>query len=396
MGTDEAGNPCHSSMYRYLWSNGPKEALEFSNYSFEEHFGRPIPSYPPRPVLFDYITGRAKKAGIRDNIRFNTLVRDVRCCKETGQFAVTSRNASSDTETTETDHVIVATGYFSTPNFPYYEGFESFNGRILHAHDFRDAREFVNQDVLLVGSSYSAEDIGSQCWKYGCKSVTTTYRTSPMGYDWPKSWQECPLLERVKGKTVFFKDGSSKEVDAIILCTGYLHHFPFLPDDLRLKTRNRLAVADLYKGAVWRPNPKLFYLGMQDQFFTFTMFDAQAWYVRDIIMGRIPLPSDDIMVQDPIDREKEEDKLTDDFGRIRYQGNYVRELVADTDYPSFDVDAADESLFQWKKHKKEGIMTFRDRSYVSPVTETMAPVHHTVWTEAMDDSLDSFLEVNDN
>ena len=121
MGTDEAGNPCHSSMYRYLWSNGPKEALEFSNYSFEEHFGRPIPSYPPRPMLFDYITGRAKKARIRDNIRFNTL-RDVRYCKETGQFAVTSRNASSDTETTETfDHVIVivATGHFSTPNYPY-------------------------------------------------------------------------------------------------------------------------------------------------------------------------------------------------------------------------------------------------------------------------------------
>ena len=27
-GIDEAGNPCHGSMYRYLWSNGPKEGLE--------------------------------------------------------------------------------------------------------------------------------------------------------------------------------------------------------------------------------------------------------------------------------------------------------------------------------------------------------------------------------
>ena len=40
-GTDEAGDPCHASMYRYLWSNGPKEGLEFADYTFDEHFGKP-------------------------------------------------------------------------------------------------------------------------------------------------------------------------------------------------------------------------------------------------------------------------------------------------------------------------------------------------------------------
>src|SRR5256885_3510538 len=66
--------------------------------------------------------------------------------------------------------------------------------------------------------------------------------------------------------TLFRSDGSSKEVDAIILCTGYLHHFPFLPDDLRLKTTNRLWPLGLYQGVVWENNPRLFYIGMQDQF----------------------------------------------------------------------------------------------------------------------------------
>ena len=50
-GLDEYGEPVHGSMYRYLWSNGPKECLEFADYSFEEHFGKPIASYPPRAVL---------------------------------------------------------------------------------------------------------------------------------------------------------------------------------------------------------------------------------------------------------------------------------------------------------------------------------------------------------
>ena len=29
-GVEASGEPCHGSMYRYLWSNGPKEGLEFA------------------------------------------------------------------------------------------------------------------------------------------------------------------------------------------------------------------------------------------------------------------------------------------------------------------------------------------------------------------------------
>ena len=29
---------------------------------------------------------------------------------------------------------------------------------------------------------------------------------------------------------------------------------------------------------------------MQDQWFTFNMFDAQAWYARDLILGRLKVP----------------------------------------------------------------------------------------------------------
>jgi trimethylamine monooxygenase len=64
-------------MYRYLWSNGPKECLEFADYSFEEHFGRAIPSYPPRAVLQDYIAGRVGKSGVRKYVRFHTIARRV-------------------------------------------------------------------------------------------------------------------------------------------------------------------------------------------------------------------------------------------------------------------------------------------------------------------------------
>ncbi|MEM7669679.1 MAG: NAD(P)/FAD-dependent oxidoreductase, partial [Pseudomonadota bacterium] len=292
-GVDQFGEPVHGSMYRYLWSNGPKEGLEFADYTFEEHFGTAIASYPPRAVLFDYIEGRVKKAGVRDKIRFSTVCRNVEHDAGTGMFTVTVEHLpEKHTYSEEFDHVIVATGHFSTPNVPFYPGFESFNGRVLHAHDFRDAMEFKGKDILILGTSYSAEDIGSQCWKYGAKSITVAHRTAPMGYDWPENWQEVPALVKVEKNTATFKDGTTKDVDSIILCTGYQHHFPFMPDDLRLVTANRLATADLYKGVAFVNNPDLFYLGMQDQWYTFNMFDAQAWWVRDAIMGRIDIPAD--------------------------------------------------------------------------------------------------------
>jgi trimethylamine monooxygenase len=393
-GLDEYGEPVHGSMYRYLWSNGPKEGLEFADYSFEEHFGRAIPSYPPREVLYDYIIGRVEKSNIRQWIRFNSPVRHVSYDEHEGLFHVTVKDNLKDVEYTETfDHVIVASGHFSTPNVPFYPGFESFKGRILHAHDFRDAMEFKNKDLLLIGTSYSAEDIGSQCWKYGAKSITVSYRTAPMGHQWPDNWEELPLLEKVEGNTVTFKDGSKRDVDAIILCTGYNHHFPFMAEELRLKTNNRLYPINLYKGVVWEHNPKLMYLGMQDQWFTFNMFDAQAWYARDVIMDRIELPSQLEMHAD-IDRNRaEEDTGKDDYAAIKFQGKYTMDLMAETDYPDFDTAGAIQAFLEWKGHKKENIMTFRDHGYKSALTGTMAPNHHTPWMDALDDSLECYLDI---
>ena len=389
-GLDEYGEPVHCSMYRYLWSNGPKEGLEFADYTFEEHFGKQIASYPPREVLRDYILGRVEKAGVRDWVRFRHPVRWVTYKEDKGTFRVTAEDLKAQkVYTEEFDYVICASGHFSTPNVPHFEGLEGFNGRVLHAHDFRDALEFKDKDILIIGTSYSAEDIGSQCWKYGCKSVTVSHRTAPMGFKWPDNWQEVPLLTKVEGNTATFKDGSQKRVDAIILCTGYLHHFPFMDEPLKLRTANRLATADLYKGVVWNANPKLFYLGMQDQWFTFNMFDAQAWWVRDAILGRIEIPSDRAVLDADVERRVAEEDASED--PIGYQGDYVKELIAETDYPSFDVDGACAAFYEWKKHKKENIMGFRNNSYKSVMTGSMAPKHHTPWVDALDDSMEAYL-----
>ncbi|WP_342234843.1 NAD(P)/FAD-dependent oxidoreductase [Inquilinus sp. OTU3971] len=391
-GLDEYGEPVHGSMYRYLWSNGPKECLEFADYSFEEHFGKPIASYPPRAVLWDYIKGRVEKANVRPWVRFNTPVRMVRFDPDTKMFTVTAHNRVEDRMYDEEfDYVVVASGHFSTPNVPQFEGVKTFNGRVLHAHDFRDALEFKGKDILIVGRSYSAEDIGSQCWKYGAKSVTTSYRSKPMGFKWPQNFEERPLLVRLENRTAHFLDGSSKDVDALILCTGYQHHFPFLPDELRLKTANRLWSDSLYKGVVFDRNPQLFYIGMQDQFYTFNMFDVQAWWARDVMIGRIELPPEEELKANFARWRAREETLDGVEQMIWFQGDYVKELLAETDYPSFDIEGTNQTFMEWEHHKAEDIMGFRNNAYRSLMTGTMSPMHHTPWLEALDDSMEAYL-----
>ena len=392
-GLDEFGEPVHGSMYRYLWSNGPKECLEFADYSFEEHFGKPIPSFPPREVLADYIKGRVEKAGVRDWCKFRHPARWVEYNESKENFTVVAHDLVNDKQVRdEFDYVIVATGHFSTPNVPTFEGMDTFEGRVLHAHDFREALEFKDLDVMIVGSSYSAEDIGSQCWKYGAKSITACYRTNPMGFHWPDNWDTKPLLTKVEGKTCHFKDGSSKDIDAIILCTGYLHHFPFMQDDLRLKATNRMWTPGLYQGVAFEDNPKVMYLGMQDQFYTFNMFDAQAWWARDVIMGKIDLPAKADMLAHSAKWEEREGTLETDEDLIWFQGDYTKDLIDQSDYPSFDIEGVNQTFVQWEHHKHDDIMNFRDNGYKSLMTGTDAPVHHTKWVEAMDDSLETYMK----
>ena len=393
-GVGKYGEPTHGSMYKYLWSNGPKECLEFSDYSFDEHFGKPISSYPPRSVLFDYIQGRVRKSDVRKYIRFNTTTRWVEYNEETKQFKVILDDLVNNRTYTEIfDYLVVATGHFSTPNMPYFEGVQDFPGIIMHAHDFRGADQFKDKDVLLIGSSYSAEDIGVQSYKHGAQSVTISYRSQPLGMDWPEGMKEVPLLEKFEGDLGYFSDGTSQRFDAVVMCTGYQHKFPFLPDELRLKTANCLYPENLYKGLVFNKLPNLLYLGMQDQYYTFNMFDAQAWFARDIMQGKIKLPNEE-QRNDDIKLWMERsaaNKNHDD--EVDFQTDYVKDLIAATNYPSFDLDAVAVLFKQWLKDKDENILEYRDKTYTSVITGTKAEKHHTVWLDEMDDTFERFLSI---
>ena len=261
LGTDKYGEHCHTSMYRYLWSNGPKEVLEMGDYTFKEHYGKAIPSFPPRLVLRDYVLGKGKKNNIDRFIRFSTVVRHAEPKGE--QFILTSQNLKTKEEKQEIfDYLIICSGHFSVPNLPTYPGIDDFKGRVMHSHDFRDAAGFKGQKMLLIGNSYSAEDIALQCNKYGVEDITLSYRSAATGFKWPKGIREIPQLVKYEDDVFHFIDGSTDTFDVVMFCTGYLHHFPYLTESIRLVAKNHIFIDGLYKGVVLNKNPRVMYIGM--------------------------------------------------------------------------------------------------------------------------------------
>ena len=76
---------------------------------------------------------------------------------------------------------------------------------------------------------------------------------------------------------------------------------------------------------------------------------------------------------------------------IDFQTEYTKDLHKASDYPKIDFELIRKHFKDWEHHKEEDIMTYRNQSFSSAVTGTEAPIHHTPWAEAMDDSMKTFL-----
>ena len=328
-------------------------------------------------------------------------VKNVQFNKRTKTFTVSVKDLVKGEEySQEFDRVIVASGHYSTPHVPNFTGIESFNGRVLHSHDFRNAREFTGKRCLLIGSSLTAEDIGLQLYKFGAKNVTMSWRTQPMGFDWPDTMKEEQLLIKIDGNTCSFKNGHVEDFDSIILCTGYRHYFPFMNPEHRLEATNIYNLPNLYRNVQWYGTSKgtsdadgrLFYLGMQDQFYTFTMFMMQGLWTAQVIKGIITPPSREKCVADIAKNLATNETLDHYNKRIDNQTEYMEKLRADTKH-AVSLAGCAEIFRDWEQDKLAGILEYRDKTYKNLFTGVVSPLLKMPWVKLLDDSMKTYLSL---
>merc|ERR1711934_30455 len=390
----ERGDSVHQSMYRYHQTNGLNEMLELPDYSFVEHFGHATTSYPPRAVMLDYMQGWARKWGF--NVTLNRKVMSVKYDSSTAKFTVISEDTTNASrQWNYFDNVIVSTGHFSVPNYiPPYPGMEFFDGFAIHSHNFRDARDHAGQDVLVIGSGYSGEDIAMQCAKFGANSCTVCHQEGmEMGHD----FGHMPIIEKPlpthydpKTGLFHFVDGTTGKYHGMIYCTGYKHSFPFLSEELMLRTPNRLIPDTLWKGIVHPNNPALMFLGMPDQYYTFSAFHAQSKLSLAVCEGRVALPSKEEMLADTALWQDREDNMGDDH-KVHHRLQYAHMNEAAELGGGHLRD--DSHLFdQWCDDRHHDILTYRDQTATSMVSGVSSLSFGVPWVKMFTDDKNAYLD----
>jgi dimethylaniline monooxygenase (N-oxide forming) len=141
VGKDKHGLEVHSSMYKGLHTNLPKEIMGYPDF--------PIPkqekSYIPSDDMVAFLNLYADKFDFRKNIKFEHHVIRVRpLIDDTWEIIV--RNLPADRyETHIFDAVLVCNGHYHTPSLPKYEGRDLFKGKQIHSHDYRCPKPFAGE-----------------------------------------------------------------------------------------------------------------------------------------------------------------------------------------------------------------------------------------------------------
>jgi putative flavoprotein involved in K+ transport len=77
------------------------------------------------------------------------------------------------------NNVVVATGYDREPAMPSWPGRDEFEGRHLHAAEYRSPKPFAGEDVLVVGAGNTGTEIATQLAHGGAARVRLSMRTPP-------------------------------------------------------------------------------------------------------------------------------------------------------------------------------------------------------------------------
>jgi len=295
--------------------------------------GTSLASYPPDvpdfgswTTVLSYIRTISQTTGVEAITIHNTRVEEVK--KDSGSWEIrtltlkvdAAEGASRWTERNWAfDAVVVASGHYHTPRIPDFTGLREwkaqFPDRVGHSKQYRSPEPFRGRNVLLVGGGVSSGDIAREL-----DGVANKVFQSVRGGKFDLSAALLPEnAQRVAGVkafnvattanagsagTVELLDGSVlRDIDHIVLATGYLTSYPFLGHlhsdaaPLREAGEELLVTADgamthnLHRDIFYIPDPSLAFLGVPFHLSTFPTVDFQSRAVARVLSGQATLPT---------------------------------------------------------------------------------------------------------
>ncbi|KAL4631387.1 flavin-containing monooxygenase FMO GS-OX-like 4 isoform X1 [Arapaima gigas] len=297
VGLHENGLPIHSSMYRDLRTNIPKEVMSFPDFPFDKR----LPSFVHHTEVRKYLEQYCDHFRLRDHIQFGTMVDLVKPKRVKDGWrglawdVTTSNRVDPGTSVTEQfDAVMICNGHFFDPYIPAIPGMDKFPGTLMHSHDYRSAEPFAGKSVVVLGAGLSGLDIAMELSGVEAE-VILSHGQCPLSSPLPPRVEQAPPVARVhEDGTLQFQDGRQTRPDVFMLCTGYNFTFPFLHPELGLKILDHF-VFPLYKFLMPPAFPSLFIVGICRAICPFPHFHCQAQFVLSVLDGTFPLPSQEEM-----------------------------------------------------------------------------------------------------
>lgn len=293
---DKNGLDIHSSLYRGLITNLPKEIMSFPEFPYET----PERSFVTSEETLAYIHRYAETFDLLKHIKLEHHVLRIRPLFDDKWEFIVYNIDEKKYETFIFDAVLVCSG-FSVPLMPRIPGRDIFKGKQLHSHFYRDAKHYENENVLIIGGGPSGIDLAIQIGKWAKKLVWANHMLKTFGQKLritlSENSSEKPDVKRFTETGAEFDDGSFEEISTIIYATGYDFKFPFLSTDCGLQCHQKY-VRPLYKHCININHPSMALIGLPFFAVGTDLFDLQIRFCLTFMTHKKLLPTRDEMIED--------------------------------------------------------------------------------------------------
>lgn len=188
--TVERGRAC---VMRSTVVNSSKEMSAFSDYPPDAR----LPNYMHNSLMTRYIEDYGRQSGAVDRVLLRHEVAEVKpATADCHRWMLRVRRLDAGDEfVEERDAVMVCTGHHAFPLWPRFKGLGDehgegrvFEGRVMHAQDYRKPRGFEDRKVLILGVGNSAGDlavelggVAEQVWLSTRRGSWVIGRVGPRG-----------------------------------------------------------------------------------------------------------------------------------------------------------------------------------------------------------------------
>ena len=165
---ERADHVGHTWRTRYdrLRLNTARTLSGLPGYRIERRLGR----WVSRDDFVSYLERYRERHGLR--VRHGVVVDRIDRDGDGWQVSTSAGHFTTPT-------VVVATGYNNVPHIPRWNGASTFEGRVLHSSQYRNAGPFRSVHALVVGMGSSGNEIAVDLLEGGADSVAVAMRTPP-------------------------------------------------------------------------------------------------------------------------------------------------------------------------------------------------------------------------